>query len=469
MIYKRYCRLLSLCLTIFFPQCTALAHSLERLHNELQAPQPTVSSGLRSPEISFSETKVLAILGEEVAEPVLSNPHSLPVSYASSNPEVASVDNQGNITLHQSGYDTITVTTQATDIYEAGKAQYLLVVNSKRYADWRKTTSIESGKQYLIVAEDGDMAFVATNVADKCLRTLSFNIIDETINANPEGYAFTFTSTGEDGEYYIQQPDGNYIHKSWNSRYLSANETKSPWKVSFDGDKVIINKSNNGQINKPADLSGMICNNDSTGIVPSLYEVVHDTDITLTDAGYATTYYSDRAFVMPEGLTASTYQMNDGQLTATHTYLTGDTLPQGTAVVLKGMAGTYRFKNVPSNEEAPADNQLYGYDTEQTTYVEGANQYYKLSLDDNGQNIGFYWQNDNGAAFTTGAHKAFLALYVKSPEKGFALKGQGTGVKGVKTTEKDTPLFNLQGMRMSGQHLPAGIYIRNGKKFIVTK
>ena len=194
-------------------------------------------------------------------------------------------------------------------------------------------------------------------------------------------------------------------------------------------------------------------------------------DITLGDAGYATAYYGLSALTVPEGVTASAYAVVDNVLTATKTYAEGEVIPKATGVVLKGTANTtYTFTAGSKTGEAPASNQLYGSDEDATTNVEGATKYYMLSLDSNGQNPGFYWGADNGATFTNKAHKAYLALSSSATVKAFLFDGSTvTGISTIstKTNDVNAPVYTLSGVRMSGNKLPAGVYIKGGKKFIV--
>ncbi|GEM_PF-1114636 len=194
-------------------------------------------------------------------------------------------------------------------------------------------------------------------------------------------------------------------------------------------------------------------------------------DITLGDAGYATAYYGQSALTVPEGVTASAYAVVNDVLTATKTYAEGAVIPKATGVVLKGTANqTYTFTASTKTGEAPASNQLYGSDEESTTSAEGATKYYMLSLDRNGQNPGFYWGADNGAAFTNAAHKAYLALGTTASVKAFLFDGgtlTGISTISTKTNDVNAPVYTLSGVRMSGSQLPAGVYIKGGKKFIV--
>lgn len=41
------------------------------------------------------------------------------------------------------------------------------------------------------------------------------------------------------------------------------------------------------------------------------------------------------------------------------------------------------------------------------------------------------------------------------------------GVDMILDEENAAPVYNLQGVRVNANELPAGIYIRNGKKFVV--
>jgi hypothetical protein len=208
-------------------------------------------------------------------------------------------------------------------------------------------------------------------------------------------------------------------------------------------------------------------------VVPQLvivYKKKSGYDITLGDAGYATAYYGEEALTVPTGVTASTYAVVNNVLTATKTYAAGEVIPKATGVVLKGDAATYRFAVSSEAGEAPASNQLYGSDEDATTNVEGATKYYMLSLDSNNENPGFYWGADNGAAFTNKAHKAYLALSSSAAVKAFLFDGSTvTGISTIstKTNDVNAPVYTLSGVRMSGNKLPAGVYIKGGKKFIV--
>lgn len=81
-----------------------------------------------------------AELGKDFTEPTLTNPNNLPVTYKSSDENVATVDASGKVTLKANGMTTITASSAETAQYLAGSASYnLFVVSSyNNIADFKK-------------------------------------------------------------------------------------------------------------------------------------------------------------------------------------------------------------------------------------------------------------------------------------------------------------------------------------------
>lgn len=207
----------------------------------------------------------------------------------------------------------------------------------------------------------------------------------------------------------------------------------------------------------------------------SKYEKINSFKI--TDAGYAT-YYTSDAYAMPTGVTGYTITANNGsELTMKEAYTEGETVPAQTALVLKGEAGKYSFLPTTSTEITPADNKLHGSDVAAETHVDGTNvKYYKLSYDSKGANLGFYWGAENGAAFTNGAHKAYLALEgttLLSQKRGFSfaelMNGVTTSINQVNAASAiKQSIFDINGRRVNNLNGAAkGIYIVNGQKVLV--
>lgn len=207
-------------------------------------------------------------------------------------------------------------------------------------------------------------------------------------------------------------------------------------------------------------------------------DAVASTDnFTITTARYGT-YYTEDAFVMPEGVTGYTITSADGKtLNFNGNYVAGKTVPAKTALLLKADEKPAADKNftytiVNSDEVAPTDNLLHGSVAEATTDVVGAKAYYKLASDPT-EGLGFYYGAENGGAFKNGAHKAYLAVKTEtlSQMRGFSFDSMTTGINHVVANAehaKSTVIYDLNGRRVNSLNAAAkGVYIVNGKKVIV--
>lgn len=216
---------------------------------------------------------------------------------------------------------------------------------------------------------------------------------------------------------------------------------------------------------------------DSNARVDDLELSTYVGNFNITEAGYGT-YYSSKAYIMPKGVKGYTITGNEGtSLVMNEAYAAGDVVPAKTALVVEGAANKYYTLVAESTELTPADNKLHGSDEAETTYVDGTDvKYYKLSYNNEGNNLGFYWGSENGAAFTNGAHKAYLALdseTLLSQSRGFSLADLAHGVTtGINTTVKSATqsnfIYDLNGRRINSLNGAAkGVYIMNGQKVLV--
>ena len=199
------------------------------------------------------------------------------------------------------------------------------------------------------------------------------------------------TSAGNGGAIYCGKSESSYKRELIINNTLMYNNTAVSGAAVYWGD--VSNRSvtyTNCLIDQD--------NNSNTNIVPA---------INITNVGVGT-YYISAPFTMPEGVTGKTISgAADGKLTIGETYSAGDDVPAGTALYVEGNDGKYYPKLNLSNASAAPTNLLKGSDVAETTT--GGNKYYKLANDAT-YGLGFYWAEDGGAAFTNGAHKAYLAL-----------------------------------------------------------
>ena len=205
----------------------------------------------------------------------------------------------------------------------------------------------------------------------------------------------------------------------------------------------------------------------SQGVYINSIKVTFNKDVSLavSSAERATLYYSDRSFIIPEGIVARTYKIESNVLSRSREYKKGDVLPKGTAVVLEAKEGKYVFEETSKIGETDPNNALHGSDIKTTT--SGGGVYYVFGKGSNG--VGFYWKEANGKAFTTEAHKAYL-VYTPSKTtnaKSFLGFDVALEIQGPMVREKitfDGPIYNLSGQRVDKDY--KGIIIVNGKKYL---
>lgn len=196
--------------------------------------------------------------------------------------------------------------------------------------------------------------------------------------------------------------------------------------------------------------------------------------IKIGKTGYSTFYYSTNDAKLPEGLTAYTYSIKqDGDVTklvSTHQFNAGDIIPANCAVVVKGKPGNYSIALFEPTSKEKYENVLKGTNYAKVIDNDANKQYYMLSLDNKGENVGFYWGAADGRAFTNKAHGAYLAIEKSANGKvtSFVLNPEGecaTGITSVKTDSKmASAIYDLSGRRtVNPSH---GFYIINGKKYL---
>ena len=192
------------------------------------------------------------------------------------------------------------------------------------------------------------------------------------------------------------------------------------------------------------------------------------------------TAYSDKPMTVPTGMQAAIVLAdNNGGIRTDYCYNAGDVIPAHTGVLLKsGKGNAFHLPIAATAEDAPEGNLLHGTLTDEMTYAEGCDRYYKLSYDFETRSvIGFYWAEDNAAPFLNKAGKAFLALPsdAKVAICGVSLNELAEGATTAIRPATDAPTapfraYTLDGRRVNAAsqgELKKGFYIINGRKVMV--
>lgn len=195
-------------------------------------------------------------------------------------------------------------------------------------------------------------------------------------------------------------------------------------------------------------------------------------NLAVSAAGYATYFNSANAFTMPAGATG--YVWDEGNIA--DVYASAQVVPANEPLVIGAPAGNYALWFTTSMDDTYKShdmNALEGTDVATAIPEDNAYYFYGLSLNASHDpaSVGFYWMNTTGAAFTNGAHKAYLKLakntFVGSQAvNGFPFNGTTTGIEQIEAgADAKNAIYDLSGRRVN--KAAKGIYILNGKKVLV--
>ena len=379
---------------------------------------------------------------------------------------------------------------------------YAVFAVSKRTGNevWEEITTVPEPGTYAILSESYFMKAEITS-------SKRFAYGDATPEISTTSPATLTTAPASDCIWEITKPD-EYYRIANGSQYAGGTSAKNEgallddasrdlakWTIEHDGSEFsvsnygrsIASKDKNNKYLRNNVSYGWACYGSGTGKAPRLFKktnamvltdyctTIPDVELAVGATGYATLYYSNFDLVVPENTEAYTFGSVDGALVESVTYAEGTVIPAGEAVVVytaNDVPCTLNFKKGIATFACDASSQLAGTD-EKTAITPDADYYfYGLSLNSSNDinSVGFYWMTTDGAAFTNGAHKAYLKIPKSEftgmlAIKGFAFNGTTTGVESVESSNHAPQvIYDLAGRRVSKAE--KGIYIINGKKVI---
>lgn len=373
------------------------------------------------------------------------------------------VDNNGNVSE--------VVTTEAS----------AEVVVGVKYYKVTSTDQLEEGVDYLLVYEGvagegaaayGGLNSYTTNSIGKsvALKHIGGSVVTIT---DEEVVPVTLKSRSEDGTKWAMRDANGWIAAvNGNNLHGDKTEDDAVWTFDFtaDANKQIFHEFT-GSTTSTRYLQYNTSSPRFAGYTGSqsavcLYKAA-TYNVSVGATGYATLYYGTKNLVVPENVEAYTYTVNNGKLEESYLYSTNEVIPAGTGVVLKAPAGEYKFAVTTEAGLEDTDNLLFGFDEASTTVAPAAGDYlfYLLGVD-NGK-VGFYWGKAKGAAFTSGAHKAYLAVPTEQASglRGFSFDGSVVGINTIGVDMPEGNAYDLQGRRVQ-QFQKNGLYIVDGKKVL---
>lgn len=410
----------------------------------------------------------------------------------SSNTSVATV----TITQHTSGEGTFTITpvavgtavitisAPATATCEAADdVTYTITVNAPTggtkaaESGFVKVTATEdiTGGEYLIVYEDGNLAFDGSSDGlDAVGNTIEVGIENNKIAADATTTASTFTIAAVTGGYSIQSKSGYYIGQTSDANGLAtSDETAYTNTLSItDGDADIVSSSAYLRYNSASNQNRFRYYKSSsyTGQKAiQLYKLAGaDITVTLNAYGYATfcsEYPLD--FTTTEGYTAWRVSNMATDGTITFKKIT-EPIKGGQGILLKGEANATVTLTSANSDNILSENKLVG--TTAPTYVTTVN----------GSNTNFGLSGSTFVKINSGtvkAGKAYLPIpnsIVENYSAGARLTfifedGETTGIESLtpalSNSEGAQAVYDLQGRKVSKPS--RGLYIVNGKKVVI--
>lgn len=474
------------------------------------------STPLANRNLAFSASAVDAF-GSSVDAPTLTG-HTDGVTYESSDPEVASVDaNTGAVTVGTKfGTTTIKASAAEDANYNAGEASYALsvwpnsiaglktLITSTTPVDFKVQlnnaiiTYVDGKNVYLQDANAGILMFldghtltagksysgVASGQAKvfKGLReitSIDWGTITPVDASVPAALEVTVAELQADYDQY----ENMYVcvKDATVTSALASSQNATIAQGEGDAQKAYAVYDKKGSLGSTA-LSS------TTSIVsvcgfPGAYNASHQLNVFSADAveetgynlavsaaGYATYFNSTKAYTLPARVKGHIWDLSNALV---NTYAPESVVPANEPLVIEAAEGNYALMFTTTEQQPVVNNTLEGTDEATALTNDPDYYYYGLSLNASSElsSVGFYWMNPTGAAFTNGAHKAYLKLAksIFSPSmsmSAFPFNGSATGIDQIATDADTTKsVYDLSGRRVN--KAIKGIYIVNGKKVLV--
>ena len=429
-----------------------------------------------APSLSFPQTSYTVEMGDVFSTPKLDGlPEGVTPAYTSSNTEVATVDaTTGDVKIVGVGRTTITVTSPNTDIYEGATASYELNVKATIYKVEFDFITNNWGLPEIYKKEEASytneagytITFGKSNnghriMSDDTGRCLIFGKEGATLSLPAFPFAVSkikvFGNNGASGKtkqnFFVGEE--KVSTETTSAKIDHIYEIAEAFQAAGNIYTLKVTNANNTRITKI--------------VVYAKDETVAGAINIATEEGFGT-FYTDKNYVLPQGLTAFGYTSIDDNNTLTKSveYVAGDIVPANTAVVVKGAKGSYNYYNTEEVATKTIENNLLkGVTTDTKIEAKSGVKRYILTRADDGI-LAFY--RTNSGTINVKANRAYLEVPTAMAVASFSLEGSATGINNVVTTAAKWGIYTISGVRLNAtttKELPAGIYIVDGKKVIV--
>lgn len=269
-----------------------------------------------------------------------------------------------------------------------------------------------------------------------------------------------------DGNKLLSYSNGYYVYQT---REIGALDNSCTWTISPNTSKLgTMTLKAGGTTNNvdtwmydnftkvgKVDRNGQLAGDNTNWYI----EAVDKLPVSISAARYAT-IYAPVALTIPAGVEAYAAEFTDGKVMLTPVE---GTIPANTGVVLEGNKGTYDF--AITTTDANVNSALSG--NKATANVADDATAYILSKGTQG--VGFYKLNSTERTIQGG--RAFYTVPASTEGTAaiaFIFGGEVTGINNAVSNDaqSNAPIYDLTGRKVA-KAVKGGLYIQNGRKFIV--
>lgn len=414
----------------------------------------------------------------------LTNPNNLPITYTSSNPYVATVDESGNVKLVSWGKTTITVSYTGSEVYESATTSYELnVINSnedyeEKYVEFVSGTdngttgTTAGGFTSDEISKDGVKVYCSR--ASFASNPYRFNGSSTSTISVEKGNIIRIEIVGDGLTKLVKNGEGEY--DITNNNIVWTGSAKS---VSFKNNKDLANYAAVTNIRIYIEYPNVKTfeynENEDNNI-----EAWENSDITLNRTLVADKW---NTLCVPFAISEEEIKANFGEGTLVEKFeaVNGNTVNFANATSIEAgvpylikptVAGTtYTFNGKDVIADAPK--------TEGNADVTFKGIYSPTDITNKGTVKAAGVTEGGKVLFVNPGSKtkAFRCFFTISDNASITPAMLKVSIKGVETAinsivmgnsnATDNAVYNLQGQRVNGNSLTKGIYIKNGKKFAV--
>ncbi len=400
----------------------------------------------------FSTTSAEVYLGDNFEEPTLSGAMTN-VTYSSSNSSVAEVNpTTGEISILNAGTTVITATAAADETYNTANASYTLTVKlTKDIFDF--TTPTTYGYE---VSKELPEAIVDNKITQGVVSMSATHGNEYTRFYRPSSGTIFLGVYANGGSITLSVPEG-YAIESIVFTPLSASDIK--------GFKEVKNNTWTGS----AQSVTFNATETAVKLTSAIVSYKRQQTVSISAVGYST-FSSEHAVIVPPGMQAGVVTLDSDIAQVDYIYQTGDIIPANEGVLLKANPGSYDFTIANSVSTNPAvENYLQPANTNEVITAPTGMLFYILA-NDPVSGLGFYFQSgsNNGTQVSGIKGKAYLAVEGARQVRGFRLEDRNTShISEINKPTSAEMIYSIDGRVVKEEQITKGIYIINGKKYII--